>query len=167
MRPYFVLLTVLMMIGCGQKPAAPTSAAASAPGETPSVFEVPESFTGWAVVRYSDSSCPPLSKIDEKWHVRFAADGRLCTSSDVTSDWRRDEYYVVGKKRRRVKLVGASSPGEVRNHATGRCSMNNHPTVFYQQFFVGSADQFRTAANPVIEGCDDVGFGSNTDSAKR
>jgi hypothetical protein len=121
---------------------------------TPAVFEIPESFRGWAVIRFSDPSCAAVPKIDGKWHVRLDADGRLCTSSPLTSNWRSDEYYIIGEERRRVKLVGASSRGEVRNHVNGRCAVSDNPPVQFQKFFVGSAEHFRTATNPKMEGCD-------------
>jgi hypothetical protein len=119
----------------------------------PSIYEVPERFRGWAVVRYSDASCPAFPQVNGKWLVRFDETGSICTSSPLTSNWMRDEYYFMGDKRRRVKLVGASSPGEMRNHLASQCTVGDQPTVVAHAFFVGSAEDFQGAGAAPVPGC--------------
>lgn len=51
-----------------------------------------------------------VARLCRKWIAtgRSTSDahGRLCTSSPLTSNWRRDEYFLIGDQKRKVKMVG-------------------------------------------------------------
>jgi hypothetical protein len=131
MRPIlFTLLLAMTFAGCAKR-------------RMPCVYEIPEGFTGWILVEFERTDCPPLPQRNGKLLLAIDKNGRLCTSSKIEEGWAKDEYYYVGASRR---ALPATAPGGlVWSGAVGRSGVPGQKPRVYETLFIGTEQQFKDA----------------------
>ena len=134
MRPPLVsLVLVLALTGCEKT-------------RTASVFEIPEGFTGWVLIEFGRTNCPPVAKRDGKVVLKIGGDGRCCTSSALEFGWAKDAYFYVGKSRTEIRGTVPGGGGLIWGGGTGSVQTSAEKT--YETFFVGTEQQFTHASQP-------------------
>ena len=111
---------------------------------TACVYEIPEGFTGWILIEFGRTNCPPLMKRDGKLVFEIGRDGRLCTSSPLQYGWAKVEYFYVGKARIAIPCTVSGGGGLIWGSSTGSTQTGNVERKF-ESFFVGPEDQFTQA----------------------
>lgn len=111
-------------------------------------FLIPEGYIGWVKVEFGVSGAPPLPVEGGKCVVRFSPSGFLKTSTPEQSMGGRDSYYYYsdsGTHALADRTSGAASLiwGQFHSQAFG--SSGKHT---YEQFFVGTEQQFKEQVNP-------------------
>jgi len=118
LRRVAVALTVLLT-ACQQAQVA--SPFASEPPQLPLQLEIPDGYRGYFVLQYALSSCPVLPRRDGYTVIRFADDGRACTSETKVEPTARDRaYYVAPSGERTGELIGFDVDFEQRQEGTHR-----------------------------------------------
>ena len=112
---------------------------------TPCVYEIPEGFTGWVLIDYGRSDCPPIAVKDGRLVFRLGKDGRFCTSSTLQLGVAKDEYYYVGNSRRELPVTGWGGGGLIWGGSTGSVQTPGLKEKTYENFFVGTEQQFKQA----------------------
>ena len=112
---------------------------------TACVYEIPEGFTGWVLIEFGRTNCPPLVKRDGKLIFEIGRDGRLCTSSALEYGWAKDAYFYVGKSRTMIPSTVSGGGGFIWGGSTGSTQTGSVERT-YESFFVGTEDQFTHAA---------------------
>lgn len=128
------------------------SCAACIRWRTPYVYEIPENFRGWVRVDFDAQGCPALGVGQRA--IRVPLNGRLCTSSKIEEGVGRDEFYLVGRVRKRIyedapadtRLVWGRSFGVERSSAGFSKS--------FMTLFVGSRQEYEAKVDerPWAEG---------------
>jgi hypothetical protein len=126
------LVFIVVLSGCQQK-------------RTACIFEIPEGFTGWVLIEFGRTNCPPLAKRDGKLIFEIGHDGRLCTSSAQEFGWAKDAYFYVGKSRTAIPGTVSGGGGLIWGGSTGSTQTGSVERV-YESFFIGTEDQFTHAA---------------------
>lgn len=111
---------------------------------TPCVYEIPEGFTGWVLIEFGRTNCPPLSKRDGKVVFQIGSDGRCCTSSALEFGWAKDTYVYVGKSRAEIPSTVSGGGGLIWGGGTGSVQTKSVEKT-YANFFVGTEQQFTNA----------------------
>jgi hypothetical protein len=127
-----IFLCLLCFFGCSKQRSA-------------CLYEIPEGFTGWVLIEFGRSNCPPLSTKHGKSVVPIGSNGRYCTSSDLEDGWAKDTYFFVGKSRSEIQATGWGGGGLIWGGSTGREQQQGKPDTVYENFFVGTEDQFNHA----------------------
>ena len=133
MRTLLVALAFVFAL-CGCKKA-----------RTACVYEIPEGFTGWVLIEFGRTNCPPLVKRDGKVVFEIGRDGRFCTSSALEYGWAKDTFFYVGKSRTEIPGTVSGGGGLIWGGATGSTRMGSVERT-YANFFVGTEQQFTNAA---------------------
>lgn len=121
---------------------------------TPSVYEVPEGFKGWVLIRVERPECPPIPFENGKLVFRIPASGVLCTSSALEIGWAKDEYYFVGKSRTPIPSTGWGGGGGVWLESNGQCGIGKNPAAVFAHFFIGSESEAKSPPpSPEDPGC--------------
>jgi uncharacterized protein DUF6843 len=132
MRSVFLaLLLVILFAGCEKT-------------RTACIYEIPEGLTGWVLIEYGRTNCPPLIKRDGKFVFQIGADGRLCTSSQPEYGRAKDLYYYVGKSRTEIRATGW---GGGRLIWAGSIAGTQGAQTTHETFFVGTEAQFNATEN--------------------
>ena len=105
---------------------------------TPCVYEVPEGFKGWVLIRLERPECGPLPLENGKFVFRIPTSGVLCTSSGLETGWAKDEYFFVGKARTPILSTGWGGGGGVWLESNGQCGVGSRPAAVFAHFFIGS-----------------------------
>ena len=108
---------------------------------TSCVYEIPERFTGWVLIEFGRTNCPPLIKRDEKLVFMIGSDGRACTSSALEFGWAKDAYLYVGKSRTEIPSTVSGGGGLIWGGSTGSTQTGSTERT-YANFFVGTEQQF-------------------------
>jgi hypothetical protein len=112
---------------------------------TPSVYELPDGFTGWVLIEFEKTNYPPVPKQNGKLIFKIGKDGRLFTSSKLEQGWARDEYYYVGTTR--VQLPESwKKPGLIWGQGNGTTQKTGQSQIIFQDFFVGTEEQFKQSS---------------------
>ena len=106
------------------------------------MYEIPEGFTGWVLIEFGRTNCPPLSKQDGKLVFKIGSDGRLCTSSHPEYGWAKDLYCYVGRSRTELRSTGWGGGGLIWGSSIGGVQGEK---VTHETFFVGTEAQFKHA----------------------
>lgn len=128
------LILVLALSGCRK-------------ARTACVFEIPEGFTGWVLIEFGRTNCPPLGKRDGQIVFQIGSDGRCCTSSALEFGWAKDSYVYVGKSRNQIPSTVPGGGGLVWGGGTGSVQTKSAEKT-YETFFVGTEQQFTYADRP-------------------
>ena len=111
---------------------------------TPCVYEVPENFRGWVLIRFRRPECPPVPVENGRLVLRISETGVLCTSSSFETGWAKDQYYFVGKSRTPIPSTGWGGGGLVWLESNGECRDGaNRPVAAFANFFVGTEAEAR------------------------
>src|SRR3954451_11786381 len=110
MKSAMIFLCLLSFAGCSNRQDSTGSTGQQiqqlVPGQkqrTAYLYEIPEGFTGWVLIEFGMSNCPPLSKKDGKLVIPIGSDGRYSTSSELEYGWAKDAYFFVGKSRCEIR----------------------------------------------------------------
>src|SRR5450631_64766 len=128
-----VVVISLVLLGAGKDQA-----------RIPSVYELPDGYRGWVLIRFEGPGCDPIPTESENAVFRIPSNGVLCTSSPLRADfdWENDEYYFVGAGRTAIPPVTQAGDGpKVQLLATTECFVAKGvrgPT--FLSFFVGTAN---------------------------
>lgn len=118
-----------------------TAIANRRPQRTPSSFELPQGFRGWAMVEFQRAECPPLPLENGRLVHRFDAAGRLCTSSELQDGWARDEYWFTGggpgAAHEAIRVTSWGGGGLIWYAANGICGVAGKPGRVFLHFYVG------------------------------
>jgi len=133
MRALLVALVFVLAL-CGCKKA-----------RTACVYEIPEGFTGWVLIKFGRTNCPPLVKRDGKLIFEIGLDGRFCTSSTPEFGWAKDAYFYVGKSRTAIPSTVPGGGGLIWGGGTGSVQTKSAEKT-YQTFYVGTENQFTHAS---------------------
>jgi hypothetical protein len=107
-------------------------------------FLIPEGYTGWVRVEFEVRGAPPLSTVGGEYVLRIPADGILRTSSSEQYGWARDHYYYHSAEGVRPIPDSGQAPliwGKINGEASGAAGKRK-----YEEFFVGTAQQFKNQA---------------------
>jgi len=105
----------------------------------PLLYELPEGFRGWAVVRYADPACTSLKTRSIYLVIPFPDMGRGCTSSLMPLNWRYRRYEYVGLNGRRTVIPSSGWANQKRQIWAGFSSLPGPDVRFPEEaFFVGT-----------------------------
>ena len=107
-------------------------------------FLIPEGYTGWIRVEFEVQGAPPLSTEGGEYVVRIPADGILRTSSPEQYGWALDHYYSYSAEGVHPIPDSGDAPliwGKINGEASGALGKRK-----YEEFFVGTAQQFKNQA---------------------
>jgi len=111
---------------------------------TPSIYELPEGYRGWVLIRFEGPGCDATPVDRDSPVFRIPSDGVLCTSSPLRadSDWEADEYYFVGAERTAIPAETRAADGpKIRLFATTECFVAKGVRgPMFLSFFVGTDD---------------------------
>lgn len=114
----------------------------------PSQYLIPEGYVGWARVEYQVPGTPPLPVEGGRSVLRFPPDGLLRTSSPEEFGWAKDEFsYLSGGGLRPLSQTAWGGGGMIWGRVNGE-SVTASGKRQYEEFFVGTEQQFKQAVNP-------------------
>jgi hypothetical protein len=116
---------------------------------TSHVYEIPQGFTGWVLIEFGRTNCPPITKRDAKLIFQIGKDGRFCTSSAPEFGWAKDAYFYVGKSRTEIPSTVSGRGGLIWGGGTGSVQVGSLERT-YETFYVGTEEQFKQAAKQPI-----------------
>jgi len=111
-------------------------------------FLIPEGYVGWVKVEFGVPGAPPLPIKGGNYVVRFSPIGFLKTSAPEQSSGGRDSYYYYSDSGTHALADRASGAGSLiwgQFHSQAFGSSGKHT---YEQFFVGTEQQFKEQAGP-------------------
>ena len=129
-----IFISILAWSGCSRPP------------RTACVYEIPEGFTGWVLIEFGNSNCPPLEKRNGELIFKVGSDGRFCTSSRLEYGWAKDAYFYVGKSRTAIQSTVSGGSGLIWGGSTGSVQAGSVEKK-YEKFFVGTEQQFTNATD--------------------
>ena len=94
LRRVALALVAAAALAC-QQVGLPSSLASEAPPQLPLQLEIPDTYRGYVVLQYALASCPLLPRRDGYTVIRFADDGRACTSETKVETTLKDRAYYV------------------------------------------------------------------------
>lgn len=114
----------------------------------PARYLVPDAYVGWVRVEYGVPGAPPVPLQDGRFVLTIPPDARLRTSSPEHFGWAKDEffYYRDGTLHPLAQTPrggGGAIWGRINGEATTVSGKRQ-----YEEFFVGSEQQFQHAVNP-------------------
>lgn len=114
-------------------------------------FVIPEGYVGWVRIEYGVPDASPLP-VEEGEHVfRIPADGVLRTSSPELYGWAHDHYYYSSRAGARQLPASGASDRMIWGQVNGESATSGTPRK-YEEFFVGSEQQFRDQAGQMKAG---------------
>jgi len=111
-------------------------------------FMIPDGYVGWVKVEFGVPCAPPLPMEGGKYVVRFSPSGFLKTSTPEQSSGGRDSYYYYSDSGTHALADRTSGTGSLiwgQFHSQAFGSSGKHT---YEQFFVGTEQQFKEQASP-------------------
>lgn len=127
--------SVFMMVAAGLLAAASLGCEKS---RTPCLFELPEGFRGWVLIRFEHSECPPLPLEQGRLVFRIPATGVLCTSNSMETGVAKDEFRYSGNARTPIPSTGWGGGGGVWLESNGQCGTGPKPAAILEHFFIGT-----------------------------
>lgn len=120
--------------------------APAGPQERSLRFLIPEGYTGWVRVEFEVAGAPPLPVESGQTVAKLPPTGVLSTSSPEQYGWAEDTYYFYSQNG--IRPVPSNGPqrmiwGKINGEASGPSGKRK-----YEEFFVGTEQQFREQANP-------------------
>ncbi len=109
----------------------------------PKRWVFPEGFRGWVVVRYRNTSCPPLRTDGIFYVLPIPASGQACTSNSLGTGWTYERFEYSQKNGRQVGIPagdGHDSTVAVWNIASSGDSLE-------QYLFVGTRTELDQSWN--------------------
>ncbi len=108
-------------------------------------FLIPEGYTGWVRIEFEVQGTPPLPMESAQYVLKIPLDGVLRTSSVEQYGWAKDQYYYYSAQG--VRALPDSGPaeliwGKINAEESGVSGKRK-----YEEFFVGSAQQFKDQVN--------------------
>jgi hypothetical protein len=104
-----------------QQVQLPSPFATAAPAPLPLQLEIPDGYRGYVVLQYALASCSLLPRREGYTVIRFADDGRACTSETTVETTLRDRAYYVGPNGEHTdNNIIVSVSFELRQEATHR-----------------------------------------------
>jgi hypothetical protein len=151
LRRIAVLLSVLLALAC-QQVQLPSPFASQAPPQLPLRLEIPDGYRGYVVLQYALASCPVLPRRGGYTVIRFADDGRACTSETTVQTTLKDTaFYVAGSGEPTGELIGFDVSFEQRQEATHRI-IGTVFAVAPDPFVIHAIDQCRWEDTKCWEG---------------
>jgi hypothetical protein len=134
-----VVLVVVAWFGIPQRSASPRSLR----------FLIPEGYSGWVRVEFEVSGAPQLPSEAGQTVLKIPASGILKTSSPEQYGWARDSYFYSDAGLRRLPDSGPGRLvwGKINGEESSRAGKWK-----YEEFFVGTEQQFKDPANLTIPG---------------
>ncbi|HEY3100122.1 MAG TPA: hypothetical protein VGL14_14510, partial [Methylomirabilota bacterium] len=84
-------------------------------------LEIPDGYRGYVVLQYALASCAALPRRDGHTVIRFADDGRACTSETTVEPTLKDTaFYISPSGEHTGELLGFDVDFEQRQEATHR-----------------------------------------------
>lgn len=112
----------------------------------PERFLIPDGYTGWARIDFQQKGAPPLPKEAARRILKLDSHGALQTSSEARPGHGRDEFfYYSGDRRIPLSTAGVCKGGMVWQIES---LVDDHTSMPFTHFFVGTEDQFRRVFNP-------------------
>jgi hypothetical protein len=114
------------------------------------VVLIPSGYVGWVRISYGVKEEPGLQVERGAYEIVVPTNGRIATSSPMTSGLAHDEYYYVSEDGQRKPLMIASavdSPdGRIRAmHYFTIPKLKNQQARQFRVFFVGTAEDYQRA----------------------
>jgi hypothetical protein len=136
----------------------------------PSRYLIPEGYVGWVRIEFNVEGAPPVPIEEGHYLFKFLPSGLIRTSSNIEFGWATDEfYYYNGDNRRQIKETGWGKGGMIWGPATGSKEIPKQEPTRYEQFFVGTEEQFKKYGGrkdndgaPKIGPIDEGSFGLST-----
>jgi hypothetical protein len=104
-------------------------------------FLIPEGYTGWVRIEFEIKDAPSLPMEGGEYVIKIPPDGKLRTSSPEQYGWANDHYYYYSAQGERALPDSGPSEfiwGKLNAEASGAAGQRK-----YEEFFVGSAQQFK------------------------
>jgi Family of unknown function (DUF6843) len=109
-------------------------------------FLIPDGYVGWVRVEFRVGGAPPTPVEHGQYVFRIPADGLLRTSSPEKFGWAKDEYYYDSSSALRRLSTDAAHGRLVWGQINGEQGGPSGPRQQYEEFFVGTEQQFRDFA---------------------
>jgi len=120
LRRIALVLAVVVATACQQVQLPSPFASQTAP-QLPLQLEIPDGYRGYVVLQYALASCPVLPRRDGYTVIRFADDGRACTSETKVETTLKDTaFYISPSGEHTGELLGFDVDFEQRQEATHR-----------------------------------------------
>jgi hypothetical protein len=120
LRRIAVALALLLAVAC-QQIGLPSPLASGTRPQLPLQLEIPDGYRGYVVLQYALGSCPVLPRRDGHTVIRFADDGRACTSeTKVEATLKDTAFYVTPTGEHTGELIGFDVSFDLREEATHR-----------------------------------------------
>lgn len=118
-----------------------TSMACADKERRPDRYLIPDGYVGWVRINYEVDAAPALPLEDGYNLIKISPDGLLNTSSGIEEGWATDEYfYYSGDKRQ--KLPHTVNKDMIFGHIIGKKSVGGQKPTRYEEFFVGTKEQY-------------------------
>jgi hypothetical protein len=119
------------------------SAACQERQRRPNRYVIPAGYVGWVRINYRVKGAPVLPIEDRYYVLKFPANGILNTSSEGEEGFASDEYYYYSEDGRRPIPSSGGSELIWGGVAFGSKTVPGHEPTRYEEFFVGSEEQFK------------------------
>ena len=120
LRRIVLVLAFATATAC-QQVQLPTPFASQLPPQLPLQLEIPDGYRGYVVLQYALASCAVLPRRDGHTVIRFADDGRACTSETKVETTLKDTaFYISPSGEHTVELLGFDVDFEQRQEARHR-----------------------------------------------
>ncbi len=113
-------------------------------------FLIPEGYTGWVRIEFEVQGAPSLPVEGGQYIVKISSSGVLQTSSPEQYGWAHDHYdYYSAQGRRPLPDSGPARLiwGKINGEKAGTSGPRK-----YEEFFVGTAQQFKDQMNEENKG---------------
>jgi hypothetical protein len=112
----------------------------------PSQFLIPAGYVGWVRIEFEVKDAPAVPIEEGHYVFRLPPTGRLRTSTKMETGWASDHYfyYSVGRKTE-LPVTGRGQGGLIWAGSIGQSEAGG-VVRRYEEFFVGTEEQLRAAA---------------------
>jgi hypothetical protein len=131
-----VVLVVVAWFGIPAQNASPRSLR----------FLIPEGYSGWVRVEFEVPDAPHLSSEADQTVLKIPAGGVLRTSAPEQYGWALDSYYFYSAAGTR-QLPDSGPARLIWGKINGQASGSAGSTRKYEEFFVGTEQQYKDQAN--------------------
>lgn len=128
-------------------------------------FLIPDDYVGWVRVEFQVAGAPPTPVERGQYVFRIPPDGMLRTSSPEKYGWSKDEYYYDSGRGLRRLPTDAANGRLVWGQINGEQGGPSGPRE-YEEFFVGTEQQFKDLAGAKRTGAKRVGSKPAADAPK-
>lgn len=106
------------------------------------VYLIPDGYIGWIRIDRHVPTAPPLPIEDNRYLIVIPANGMLSTSAPIEEGWAKDEYYYYDGRKRQL-LPHTAQEERIWGHGFGHRTAEGEKESRYEQFFVGTEEQFK------------------------